>query len=169
MVYDQEGTCTRGKSKWKPYLLIILRLRLASELFACVIAVDNAFHEVSEIQNLQHPLRVLMVECKRTSFTEPQRIARGARTSVYALVNPQRRLTAGSKSSRSLRVFGSDLIKSSNGRDASHFASKSRASMSRPNKVHVIRITDEDGIGRKYEVPIWWCLTSPRMARPYSL
>ena len=139
----------KGVIKMETYLLIVLRLRLASELFTCVIAVDNAFHEVSEIQNLQHPLRVLMVECKRTSLIGPQRITRGARTSVYALVNPQRRLTAGSKSSRSFRVFGFDLIKSSNGRDASHFASKSRASMSRQNKIHVVRIMDEDGIGRK--------------------
>ena len=145
--------------------MIVLRLRLASKLFACVIAIDNAFHEVSEIQNLQHPLRVLQENViDRSTAT-----CRGARTSVYALVNPQRRLTAGSKSSRSFRVFGFDLSRSSSGRDASHFASKSRASGNRSNKVHMVRIMDEDGVGRKGDAPILWCFTSPRMARPYSL
>jgi hypothetical protein len=41
----------QGPSTGKRYLVIVLRLRLAGELFTCVITVDNAFHEISEIQN----------------------------------------------------------------------------------------------------------------------
>jgi hypothetical protein len=46
------------------YLLVVLRLRLAGKVFTCIIAVDNVFHKISEIQNLQHSLRVLMCSAR---------------------------------------------------------------------------------------------------------
>jgi len=152
------------RTKCDPYLLIVLRLRLAGEVFTCVIAVYNVFHEISEVQNLQHPLRMLRGNLSGSIST----MCRRARTSVYALVSPQRRQTAGLKSSRSFFVFGSGLSMSSSGMDESHFASKSRASRNRPNRVHVVSTMDEGKLGRKGNAPILWCLISPRIASPYS-